>query len=150
MAISQEMLDEWIQKIPNKCVINWNIDKINYIWSSWSCIQWLEFIIINWKHSYVVKGSYITWECLADSYYKIFYNNIPKTWEKINILLDSNYKIIEINKTFDKYQPLTFCEDNYKNTNNFFENNYDYFYGIIIFLILILSVLAFKIYKFRK
>lgn len=160
MAISEEMLEEKISWL-KLCKWTWIVQDIKLLPESESCLKKFEILVQNDINYYNFKWNYIVDECMVDSIYKTFYQNIPKKWDTVSFISDEKYKIIDINSNFDfKWKKVNDCKSNYtlsQNINKSYDNqsfwsmekNY-IFLGIIVFFLIIIAFWIRKMYFAQK
>lgn len=152
--LPQELIDEEVWKIENKCKVDGKIIDVKYWAKEEQCFQNIELILLNWDNYYKFNSVKLYQECTSDWWYQIYFD-IPK-WKMQYIVSDKDYKIISNNlQDYAKYTTPK-CEINYsqkeyimeywniiQKVNYYYENN---FY-IIWIILLVIILLIWTIYK---
>lgn len=149
MALSPDILKEHFEKV-EKCKISWIIEKVQI--NNWgSCLSELKIYInsnnIIHKINWIMQKN----DCIIDSYNKVFFENDLKIWRSVNFVLDQNYSPLEfypdnIDTSNIPYCTWTIIKEREVKTFEI-NNSQNYILIWLFFLILIIWIIVFKIYK---
>ncbi len=153
MALSPDMLNENSEKT-QKCKIEWIVTKIIKLNNENCSIKNLIYIKSE-KNTYFMKWFFPNEGCIFDSFYKVFFYNEIKIWEKVTFYLDkNNYYPLDFDTRVTNTTNIPYCTWNIINTQKtepIAQNYSNYFlsWSLILSFIIIL-VLAFKLLKIKK
>lgn len=143
MALSPAMID-WSIALLEKCIVSWEVSKVD-LRKGDECFNNMSTTIKSKDWYYLLNSNPWTWKCTIDTIYMSWIDK-KNIGQKLNILVQKdNYKIISTSETdINKYKNLELCKPNLivKNDNIHY---YIYFSWIIL-----LSIIFYLIYRYRK